>query len=200
MCLQIIENLESWNRNEDTCQSKNLMLTHVFIPLLALTDKVISFIIIVSTQLYVHCISGCKRVKSLSLGPVAPIPFPYYYILKIWFVHQIYLWLCCSLIHVHRFIATTLFHISNPHFIGLTNKLDYVQGIGADVLVLSSIYQQSPQGQDLGQEIVNFTNVDKRLGTLEDFDALMTKAEEKGRIKCCLRLYYFDDCLSILQQ
>lgn len=80
--------------------------------------------------------------------------------------------------------------------IGLTKKLDYVQGIGADVLVLSSIYEQSPQGQDLGQEIVNFTNVDKKLGTLKDFEDLMTSAEEKGRIKCCLRLYFFYDCLS----
>lgn len=133
----------------------------------------------------ITCISGCKRIK-INDNKFRPNP---YSLLKIWFVHQIYLWLCCSLIH--RFIATTLFHISNPHVIGLTKKLDYVQGIGADVLVLSSIYEQSPQGQDLGQEIVNFTNVDKKLGTLKDFEDLMTSAEEKGRMKCCLRLYFF---------
>nr|XP_054758476.1 neutral and basic amino acid transport protein rBAT-like [Lytechinus pictus] len=63
---------------------------------------------------------------------------------------------------------------------GLTKKLDYVTGIGAGVLVLSSIYKQSEQQKDLGQEVVDFTNVDSRLGTLEDFDALMTAAEDQG--------------------
>ncbi|XP_072172306.1 amino acid transporter heavy chain SLC3A1-like [Diadema setosum] len=64
-------------------------------------------------------------------------------------------------------------------FNGLAKKLDYIKGIGADVLLLSSIYEQSDPNMDLGQEIINFTNVDSTLGTLDDFDKLVTAATEK---------------------
>ncbi|KAJ9588789.1 hypothetical protein L9F63_017900, partial [Diploptera punctata] len=61
---------------------------------------------------------------------------------------------------------------------GTTEKLDHLKEIGVDGVWLSPIYP-SPMA-DFGYDISDFRNVDPMFGTLEDFDALLIKANELG--------------------
>lgn len=61
---------------------------------------------------------------------------------------------------------------------GIISKLEHVQDIGADALWMSPIFA-SPQA-DFGYDISNFTDINEEYGTLNDFDALVTKAKSLG--------------------
>ncbi|MBR0137395.1 MAG: glycosylase [Erysipelotrichaceae bacterium] len=68
---------------------------------------------------------------------------------------------------------------------GITEKLDYIAGIGFNAIWLNPFYR-SPF-KDGGYDISDFFDVDPRFGTLEDFDALIKKAHELGiKIICDL--------------
>jgi glycosidase len=71
---------------------------------------------------------------------------------------------------------------------GLTNRLDYIQGLGATAVWLTPIFKnkavQGPPGQESaayhGYWITDFTHVDPHLGTNADFKALVDAAHARG--------------------
>ncbi|MDM9383829.1 alpha-amylase family protein [Chlorogloeopsis sp. ULAP01] len=63
-------------------------------------------------------------------------------------------------------------------FPGLTNRLDYLAGLGITCLWLLPFYP-SPN-RDNGYDVMDYYNVDSRLGTLGDFVEFMHEARERG--------------------
>ncbi|EGI68925.1 PREDICTED: maltase 2-like [Acromyrmex echinatior] len=61
---------------------------------------------------------------------------------------------------------------------GITSKLEHIKDIGADALWMSPIFS-SPQ-KDFGYDISNFTDINEEYGTLNDFKALVQKAQSLG--------------------
>jgi alpha-glucosidase len=61
---------------------------------------------------------------------------------------------------------------------GICNRLDYLSDLGVDAIWLSPIYP-SPD-VDFGYDVSNYTAVDPRFGTLEDFEVLVTEAHRRG--------------------
>ena len=64
---------------------------------------------------------------------------------------------------------------------GLEESIGHLEDVGAKVLYLNSIFKdRNGTSQDVGYDIVDFMDVDMSLGSIEDFDALVTAATEKG--------------------
>src|SRR6476619_6170053 len=61
---------------------------------------------------------------------------------------------------------------------GTTQRLDYLVELGVDALWLSPIYP-SPLA-DFGYDVSNYTAVDPQFGTLDDLDALIAAAHDRG--------------------
>ena len=61
---------------------------------------------------------------------------------------------------------------------GIRSKLDYLTALGVDAVWLSPFYT-SPQ-KDGGYDVADFRAVDPVFGSLEDFDALVAEAHERG--------------------
>src|SRR5215472_9913662 len=60
---------------------------------------------------------------------------------------------------------------------GITERLDYLKGLGVDAIWLSPIYP-SPQ-IDFGYDISDYENVDPQYGTLVDFNRLLSEAKKR---------------------
>ncbi|KAG8232968.1 hypothetical protein J437_LFUL013580 [Ladona fulva] len=60
---------------------------------------------------------------------------------------------------------------------GITNNLDYIKGLGVKTIWISSLYE-SPD-VDSGYDVSNFTNIDPRFGSMEDFKELLGEIERK---------------------
>lgn len=54
---------------------------------------------------------------------------------------------------------------------GVTEKLDYIKGLGIDIVWLQPVYV-SPQN-DNGYDVADYYNIDPAFGTMEDFDELV---------------------------
>ncbi len=63
-------------------------------------------------------------------------------------------------------------------FVGLTEKLDYIRDLGVDCIWLLPMYP-SPY-QDDGYDIADFYSVHEDFGTIEDFQAFLDAAHERG--------------------
>ncbi|TQS72824.1 DUF3459 domain-containing protein [Rhodobacteraceae bacterium] len=61
---------------------------------------------------------------------------------------------------------------------GITQRLGYVASLGVDAIWLSPIFT-SPM-KDMGYDVSNYRDVDRQFGTIDDFDALVTRAHELG--------------------
>ncbi|MED3623927.1 alpha,alpha-phosphotrehalase [Bacillus thermocopriae] len=61
---------------------------------------------------------------------------------------------------------------------GIIEKLDYLKKLGVDVLWLTPIYK-SPQ-RDNGYDISDYYSIHEDYGTMEDFDALLEAAHQRG--------------------
>jgi len=61
---------------------------------------------------------------------------------------------------------------------GITEKLPYIKELGADVIWLNPIFV-SPQ-VDNGYDIADYKDIDPSLGTMADFERLLTRAHELG--------------------
>jgi alpha-glucosidase len=61
---------------------------------------------------------------------------------------------------------------------GIVQRLDHLSWLGVDALWLSPFYP-SPLA-DFGYDVSDYTAIDPTFGTLEDFDALVTAAHERG--------------------
>ncbi|WP_152655641.1 alpha,alpha-phosphotrehalase [Oceanobacillus sp. CFH 90083] len=61
---------------------------------------------------------------------------------------------------------------------GITEKLDYIKELGADVIWLTPIYV-SPQ-KDNGYDIADYYAIQPEYGTMEDFEAMLKKAHQLG--------------------
>lgn len=60
---------------------------------------------------------------------------------------------------------------------GVTDKLDYLQQLGVSALWLSPIH---PAMSYHGYDVTDYTAIDSRLGTMADFDRLVTEAHKRG--------------------
>lgn len=61
---------------------------------------------------------------------------------------------------------------------GIIGRLDYLVELGVDALWLSPIYP-SPD-KDFGYDVADYTDIDPRFGSLEDFDLLLSEAHRRG--------------------
>jgi alpha-glucosidase len=61
---------------------------------------------------------------------------------------------------------------------GITERLDYVASLGVDALWISPFFT-SPM-KDFGYDVADYCGVDPIFGTIDDFDALITKAHSLG--------------------
>lgn len=61
---------------------------------------------------------------------------------------------------------------------GITEKLEHIKELGADVIWLSPVYE-SPN-DDNGYDISNYRGIMKEFGTMEDFDRMLEKAHSLG--------------------
>ena len=61
---------------------------------------------------------------------------------------------------------------------GITRRLDHVASLGVDAIWLSPIFP-SPMA-DMGYDVSNYTDIDPLFGSLEDFDALVSRAHALG--------------------
>lgn len=61
---------------------------------------------------------------------------------------------------------------------GITSRLDYVKSLNVDAIWISPFFV-SPM-DDFGYDVADYKNVDPMFGSLEDFDALLEAAHERG--------------------
>ena len=61
---------------------------------------------------------------------------------------------------------------------GVTEKMDYLKNLGIDAIWLSPFYPSDLA--DGGYDVIDYRNVDPRLGTMADFDAMAAAAHEAG--------------------
>ncbi len=61
---------------------------------------------------------------------------------------------------------------------GITSRLDHLADLGVDAVWLTPFYP-SPMA-DGGYDVADYRDVDRRFGTLDDFDALVARAHELG--------------------
>ncbi|MGH6988037.1 MAG: alpha-amylase family glycosyl hydrolase [Caulobacteraceae bacterium] len=61
---------------------------------------------------------------------------------------------------------------------GITSRLDHVASLGVDAIWLSPFFP-SPM-KDFGYDVSDYCGVDRRFGTLADFDALLARAHDLG--------------------
>lgn len=61
---------------------------------------------------------------------------------------------------------------------GITEKLDYLQDLGIDILWLSPVYKSS--FIDQGYDIADYYVIDPIFGTMEDMDELIAEAKNRG--------------------
>ena len=69
--------------------------------------------------------------------------------------------------------------------VGLRGRLDYVESLGVDALVISSVLDGNHGDAftgiaDVGYQVVNYNNVDALFGDLQDMDDLITEAHDRG--------------------
>lgn len=67
---------------------------------------------------------------------------------------------------------------------GITSKLEYIKSLGVGAIWMSPMFQ-SPM-YDFGYDIADFYAIHDEYGTMEDFDALMAKANELGKCQSSL--------------
>ena len=70
---------------------------------------------------------------------------------------------------------------------GVIQKLDYIRELGVDYIWMTPFFV-SPQ-RDNGYDVEDYYAIDKRYGTMEDFDLLMQEAEARG-IKVMLDMVF----------
>ncbi|MBV9962734.1 MAG: hypothetical protein JO072_10840, partial [Parafilimonas sp.] len=63
-------------------------------------------------------------------------------------------------------------------FKGLTNKLDYIKSLGADIIWLAPFYP-TPNMDD-GYDISDYFKVDPHVGTMEDYEGFVREANKRG--------------------
>ena len=61
---------------------------------------------------------------------------------------------------------------------GVTEKMDYLQELGIDAIWLSPFYPSDLA--DGGYDVIDYRDVDPRLGTMDDFDAMAAAAHQAG--------------------
>ena len=64
-------------------------------------------------------------------------------------------------------------------FKGIVEKLDYLKGLGVNILYLSSVFKID-KTVDYGYSVIDFKNTNPEYGTLKDFQNLVDSAHRKG--------------------
>ena len=66
-------------------------------------------------------------------------------------------------------------------FSGILQHLDYIKDLGVAAVLLAPMYKSSKR--NYGHDIVNHKEVDSPLGSLEQFEHLVTALHEKGKME-----------------
>ena len=93
---------------------------------------------------------------------------------------------------IHAFIHSLIHQIihSLVLFPGVIEKLDYIEDLNVNAIILSSFYQSHrsdgdvtvQQSQaDYGYDVTNHTAVDDEVGSMADLEELIEKVHERGR-------------------
>ena len=61
---------------------------------------------------------------------------------------------------------------------GVTDRIDYLRELGVDAIWLSPFYPS--ELHDGGYDVIDYRNVDPRLGSMDDFDEMVARAHEAG--------------------
>ena len=61
---------------------------------------------------------------------------------------------------------------------GVSEKMDYLRALGVDAVWLSPFYPS--ELADGGYDVIDYRDVDPRLGTMDDFDEMTLRAHEAG--------------------
>lgn len=61
---------------------------------------------------------------------------------------------------------------------GIIEKIPYLKEIGIGTVWLTPIFSSS--GYDFGYDIKDYRNIDELMGTMDDFDEMITKLHENG--------------------
>lgn len=61
---------------------------------------------------------------------------------------------------------------------GIIDRLDYIEKLGVDAIWLSPVYP-SPD-VDFGYDVSDYTDIDKKFGSMEDFDRLVAEVHRRG--------------------
>jgi glycosidase len=72
---------------------------------------------------------------------------------------------------------------------GITEKIDYFKQIGANIIYLNPIYKHG--GKDNGYDVTSYTEIDSTFGTIKDFDLLIKKLHENGKIKFFFNIIHY---------
>ena len=64
-------------------------------------------------------------------------------------------------------------------FKGIVEKLDYLKGLGVNILYLSSVFKIDEK-VDYGYSVIDFKKTNTEYGSLKDFENLVDRAHEKG--------------------
>ena len=64
------------------------------------------------------------------------------------------------------------------YFVGVTSKLDYLVQLGVGSVWLSPVFKSG--GKDGGYDVIDHTAIDPKLGTLEDFKAMIQALHDNG--------------------
>ena len=64
---------------------------------------------------------------------------------------------------------------------GIVEKIDYFKQIGTNIIYLNPIYRHG--GKDNGYDVTSYTEIDSSFGTIKEFDHLINKLHENGKIK-----------------
>lgn len=74
--------------------------------------------------------------------------------------------------------------------------MEYIKEIGAGAIWLSPIFQ-SPM-YDFGYDIADFYAIHDEYGTMDDFDELLAKANELGKLSLNIFIFFIKDPLALL--
>ncbi len=84
----------------------------------------------------------------------------------------------------HGFDPTVISHYHGGDFVGLTQKLDYLEGLGITAIWVTPPFQNKPVQQGTagyhGYWITDFYKIDSHLGTNEEYRAFIEAAQSRG--------------------
>ena len=78
-------------------------------------------------------------------------------------------------------VAFFLFFLRFLTIAGIQNKIDYIESLNVESIILSSVYQ-STGNDDIGYDITDHMTIHPMFGTEEQFDQFLAEAHKRGKL------------------